>query len=357
MLLEPFLNKEKILENIVSLLEEKGIGYEDTLIRTEFITKLKKITGAQEIILTNSGTSALHSTLLSLDCDGRSVVLCPTFTYAATYFAAKYTKANIVFVDTLPDYPVVDPKEIERIKKYTSKNTNKKFLLTSDIFGYITDYDKIKETTKGKKIKVVADACEALGSTYKNKFIHVRNTCLSFNYNKIVTCGLGGAILNPDYPAQVNKIINQGKIVSDKRFINADIGYNYRLSNINLAIGLAQLEEFDKILKKKQDIYYNYVEELKSIGDIKFFDHEKYGCKPNFWLTCILSEKKDKIIEEFNKKNIEYREFFIPLHLMYNKRIKLPNSERLYKMGLCLPSNVNKHNNKEVINAIRNVFR
>ena len=237
---------------------------------TIFEDKIKKYTGNKFAIATINGTSALHLSLLTSDVKVNDEVLVPTLTFVGTINAIKYCSAIPHFIDSDPQTLGVDPKLLEnwlekialiKNRKCYNKITGReiKALIAVHVFGHPCEIDKICNICKKFNIKLIEDAAGALGSFYKR--VHVGNFgiagILSFNGNKILTTGGGGIILTNNYKFAIKArlLANTSKENHKWDFLHSCIGYNYRLPNLNAALGLAQLEKLNKYLISKRNLY------------------------------------------------------------------------------------------------------
>tara|TARA_B100001964_G_scaffold200426_1_gene227393 strand:- start:136 stop:882 length:747 start_codon:yes stop_codon:yes gene_type:complete len=226
------------------------------------------------------------------------------------------------------------------------------------VFGNAVDLLPLIKICKKKNIKIIEDAAGALGTFYsegklKNKYAGTVGDvgCLSFNGNKIVTSGGGGMILTGDKKMAKKAMYLSTQAMNDRiRYIHNDIGYNYRLTNIQAAVGLAQLEKIKLFLQKKNKIYNFYKKTFMTVKGISFDKKPKYA-KNNKWMLSIqidnkvVNLKKDKLIQLLFRKDIESRSIWLPVHrqklyLNYEK-YKIKNANKIYKKTLTIPSSIN----------------
>ena len=242
----------------------------------DFKKKLKSHTGSKFVLPTINGTSSLHIALKLSDVKRGEEVIVPTITYIATINAVSYMGANPIFMDTESDLNI----SVEKINKFFNEETitnkkgtfNKKSkkkisaLIVVHTFGNAVDIKSLIKVCKKKKVKIIEDAAESLGTYYTKKYLQKKHTgtvgdygCLSFNGNKIITTGGGGALLTDESKKYLlgNYLCDQAK--DDVVFsIHNDVGYNYKLSNIQSALGCAQLKKLKSYIKKKKIIHENY---------------------------------------------------------------------------------------------------
>ena len=286
-----------------------------------------------------NGTVAIHLAIEALGITGGDEVIVPTFTYIASVNAIAYSGAKPVFVDSLIDTWNLDPVEIE--KKITNKT---KAILVVHLYGASCEMDKILELCKKYNLFLIEDTAEAFGSKYKNKYLGTFGDISTFSFfgNKTITTGEGGMVCtnNKLLNDKVNKLKNQG-VSLEKEYWHNILGYNYRMTNICAAIGLAQLETADLIIKKKYKISEYYKRELNKSGLI--FQSQPENSVHSQWMFSVLAENKNlrkNIRKELKNNGVETRPFFYPAHLMpvfkINSNYKV--AESISDRGFNLPS-------------------
>lgn len=275
---------------------------------TEFEEKIQHITGCDYAVATVNGTSALHVALQLADVKSNDEVLTQALTFVATCNAISYTGASPVFIDVDIKTMGMSPKSLRDFLEKNAKkvrgntiniNTGKKIkaCVPMHTFGYPCEIQEISIICKDWNIKLIEDTAESLGSYVGNK--HTGNfglmSALSFNGNKIITTGGGGMILTNDkrIAKQAKHITTTAKIPHQYEFIHDEIGYNYRMPNLNAALGCAQIERFEDILSIKNDISKKWDSFFKNY-DVTFFNSEK-KMKPNNWLNVIILKDKKKL--------------------------------------------------------------
>ena len=342
---EPFLNGKE-LEYVTDCLKTNWISSKGKYIG-EFEEKFANYCSCKYGISTTSGTTAIHLALASLGIGPGDEVIIPTFTMASTAFAVVYTGAKPVLVDADPKTWNID---IAMIEGRIADNT--RAILPVHIYGHPCDMDPIMEIAGKYNLWVVEDAAEAHGAEYKGRKVggigHV--SCFSFYANKVITTGEGGMVITND-----ERIAKKASALKDlahskqKRFLHTDIGYNYRMTNIQAAIGLAQFEKIDDLVGRRRSNAYLYNSLLKDIGGIRL-PPEKEWAKNVYWMYSILIEdefgmSQGKLMSKLEQKGIETRSFFIPMHqqpVFQNMRLfneeSYPVAEELSSRGLYLPS-------------------
>ncbi|EAK3743494.1 aminotransferase LegC [Campylobacter coli] len=331
----------------------------------EFVTRfeeaLKEKTKARFVIATNTGTAALHIALLANGIDENCEVITQSISFVATANAIAYTGAKPVFLDIDENTLSLSPKALEHFLENQTyqkdnlsynKTTHKpiKACVIMHTFGLSAHIKAIKELCEKYHILLIEDAAEALGSTYENKALGTFGKCgiLSFNGNKIITGGCGGAILSDDenLAKLARHVSTTAKIPHPYEYDHDRIAYNYRLCNINAAILLAGLENLELFLENKRELAKIYKDFFKNHDKCKFID-EKSNEKSNFWLNTLLFKDENLrniFLEECLKNNIFVRPVWksLPsLKAFQNcQSNELINTKKLEKRLINLPSSV-----------------
>lgn len=362
---EPFFkgNEKKY---ILKCLESTWISTAGNLIK-KFEEQIKKFTKTKHSIACINGTSALHIGLKICGVKKNDEVIAPSITFIAPINAIKYCNANPIFMDSDNFFNIDTKKVVNFLNSSTymrnnhcyNKRTKKRIsaIIVVHVWGNLVDLDDLVFICKKKNIKIVEDASEALGSfyskgTFKNNHAGTIGDvgCLSFNGNKIITSGAGGMILTNKklLSKKASYLINQAKD-NNKYFIHNEIGYNFRLTNLHSAIGLAQIEKINKILKIKKNIHNLYKNIFNKINGLSILENPNFS-KSNNWLN-ILSVSKDFkrsilwIEKKLKKNNIESRFVWLPNHkqkqYLKNFKYKITNTDNLVNYSLCMPSSIN----------------
>ncbi|EAJ2307829.1 aminotransferase LegC [Campylobacter coli] len=338
----------------------------------EFVTRfeeaLKEKTKTRFVIATNTGTAALHIALLANGIDENCEVITQSISFVATANAIAYTGAKPVFLDIDENTLSLSPKTLEHFLENQTyqkdnlsynKTTHKliKACVIMHTFGLSAHIKAIKELCEKYHILLIEDAAEALGSTYENKALGTFGKCgiLSFNGNKIITGGCGGAILSDDenLAKLARHLSTTAKIPHPYEYDHDRIAYNYRLCNINAAILFAGLENLELFLENKRELAKIYKDFFKNHDKCKFID-EKSNEKSNFWLNTLLFKNENLrniFLEECLKNNIFVRPVWksLPsLKAFQNcQSNELINTKKLEKRLINLPSSVRIANKKE----------
>jgi len=322
-----------------------------------FIDKFEKsfadFCEVKHAISCSNGTVALHLALLAIGiCPGDEVIV-PTLTYVATANAVLYCGAKPIFIDCDKETWNLDSNLLENL--ITSKT---KAIVVVHLYGQPVDMDPVIRIAKKFGLFIIEDAAEAHGSEYRGKKIGSLGDISTFSFygNKIITTGEGGMVVtqNDEFASRVRQMKGQG-MDPNKRYWFPIIGYNYRMTNIEAALGLAQLEKITWHLSRRKEIAYQYFSRLKDIKDIKFQKEIPYA-KNVYWLNSILLSKnlrisRDLMMEELSSLGIETRPFFYPLHTLpiYQDLIDVKNlstSEIISAQGINLPSSANLSENE-----------
>ncbi|MDX5339523.1 MAG: aminotransferase class I/II-fold pyridoxal phosphate-dependent enzyme [Cyclobacteriaceae bacterium] len=320
----------------------------------KFETKLGRKIKTHQVVALNSGTSALHLALVLLGIGPGDEVICQSFTFCASANPIVYLGATPVFVDSEKDTWNISPEILEdAILSRISLGRKPKAIVVVHLFGMPAKMKEIMAISQKYDIPVLEDAAEAVGSKVDGRFCgtHGKIGVYSFNGNKIITSGSGGALISEDAG-----IIERSKYLASQAredlpyYQHLEIGYNYRMTNISAAVGVAQLEQLDQMVSKRREINLRYKDLMNDFPGITF-QEELEDSESNYWLTTILIDEKvsgisnDKLRIILFKKGIETRFLWKPLHLQPIYR-HVPyyggnTSEKLFYQGLCLPSSSN----------------
>ncbi len=337
-----------------------------------FENQLSTYLNVGSVLSLNSGTASLHLALEIVGVQQDDIVLCQSFTFAASAFPITYVKAIPVFIDSENISWNMDPQLLEQaVLDFIDKGKKPKAIIVVHLYGTPANMKEILAIAGKYDIAVIEDAAEALGSTYENKACGSLGKIgvLSFNGNKIITTSGGGAFASNDVDmvTRARHLSAQAK-ESAPYYLHKDIGYNYRMSNICAGIGRGQMEVLNERVAKRRDNFKKYRESLSSIEGILFpAEPENTFC--NRWLTTILFDEhswpkgtNDMVREALNKVNIETRPLWKPLHQqpVFSESIMYSNgvSDKLFETGLCLPSGSNLTNESfdKVVTHIKNAL-
>jgi len=314
----------------------------------KFEEVFSKYIGTKHAIAVNSGTSALHLITRSLDIGENDEVITTPFSFIASANCILYERAKPVFVDIDPLTLNIDVNQIEN--KITEKT---KAILAVDVFGYPASWDKLTQLADKHNLKLIEDSCEALGTEFNNKKAGSFGNAAAFGFypNKQITTGEGG-IITTDNSAIAEKCYqmrNHGRAYKSNWLDHEILGYNYRLSDINCALGLSQLQRIDEILDKRNQIAEIYNYQLSGLSGISIPVSNKDITRSWFVYVIILKNEytqyhRDKIIELMGKRGIECSNYFTPIHLqsfyvkLFNYRSgDFPVTEAISQRTIALP--------------------
>lgn len=314
-----------------------------------FEEKIKTFTKANEVVATNSGTSALHLVLKLLNIREGDVVFCPTFTFIATINPILYEKAIPVFIDSELETWNMCPKALENAFKAALLNHKMpKAVIVVHLYGMPAKMKEIIDICSRYNVPVIEDAAESLGSTYKG--IHTgaigQFGIYSFNGNKIITTSSGGALIvnNPSEKKRAIYLASQAKLDAPY-YLHEEIGFNYRLSNVSASIGCGQMDVLQQRIDKKRAINKLYKNHLIDFCDFQLEEPYSYS---NQWLTAVLLKKLNpaELMKNLSANQIETRRLWNPMHKQplfknhqyFKKEDQFSVSDYLFANGICLPS-------------------
>lgn len=317
-------------------------------------------TGAKHAVAAVNGTSALHISLLTCDVKPDDEVIVPTLTFIAPVNTVRYCNAVPVFMDCEPETLCIDVQKTsdfisrkceQRRDGYAyNKETGRrvKAVIPVHIFGHPVDMDPLLEVCKKNNIDIIEDATESLGSEYKGARTGSfgRIGCFSFNGNKIITTGGGGMIVtsDDDIAKRARHLTTQAK-KDPFEYDHDEIGYNYRLTNIQAAMGVAQMERIDEFVETKRRNAVLYRELLSDINDIRFL-WEMPWARSNFWFYTIKAPKGHRmhLMKHLLSRDIQVRPVWKLIHTlpMYKEyqAYEIQNAIQIYETSLNLPCSV-----------------
>lgn len=323
-----------------------------------FEKQLADWVGVKEVAALNTGTAALHLSLQLLQVQPGDVVICQSFTFAASAFPIKYFQAKPVFVDSERDTWNMDPDLLEKaITDQQRKGEKVAAIIAVHLYGMPAKMDALMAIADKYQIPLIEDAAEALGSSLNEKPCGSfgRIGILSFNGNKIITTSGGGALVsNDDSLVKKARFFSTQSRESVPYYLHKEIGYNYRLSNICAGIGRGQMEVLPERIQRRREIFAFYQQKLNEVPGISFLP-EPAGYFSNRWLTTIVFDPSvypagtiEKVRQALEKLNIETRPLWKPLHqqpVFADAPAYLNGvSDHLFENGLCLPSGSNTTN-------------
>lgn len=353
---EPMFNgndKNYVMEAIDSTYVSSVGAFVDS-----FERQLESFTGSPRAIATMNGTAALHAALYAVGVTKDDLVITQALTFVATCNVIHHMGAAPVFVDVSPKSLGMCPLALEY---YLCKNAEVtesgcmhkitrqriKAVVPMHTFGHPVELDELIEVSQKWGIALVEDAAESLGSYYKGSHTGTLGTfgALSFNGNKIITTGGGGAVLcsTSEGGSRVKHLTTTAKVRHPYEFLHDEPGFNYRMPNLNAALGCAQLEVLERYLVSKRHVAERY-KNFFADSDI-FFVHEPDYAKSNYWLNAIIcnsAKQRDEILKKTNESNVMSRPVWRLMHRlpMFEKALRgdLSYSEKVEQLLVNLPS-------------------
>ncbi|MDO8510528.1 MAG: DegT/DnrJ/EryC1/StrS family aminotransferase [Nanoarchaeota archaeon] len=356
---EPTL-RGKELEYVTDAINSGWISSAGKYIQ-EFEEKFSQYCGVKYGVSCSNGTKAIHLALMAVGIKAGDEVIMPSFTMIGSCNPIVQIGAKPVFVDSELKTWNMDTEQIE--KKITTKT---KAIMIVHIYGHPVDMDAVLKIARKHNLIVIEDAAEAHGAEYKEKKAGSLGdiACFSFYANKIITTGEGGMVVtnNEKWAEHAKKLRNH--FFGEPRFLHQEVGYNYRLTNMQAAIGLAQLERIDELVgaRRKNAQLYNSL--LKDVPGIKLPVEEPWA-KNVYWMYGLVVDKPfpltmPQLRDELQKRGIETRTFFIGMHKQpayahLGVQGDFPNTEYLEKNGFYLPSS--SHLTEEEIQYIAKTIK
>lgn len=343
----------------------------------EFEEKIAEYVGVKYAVAVNSGTSALHLIIRALGIKEGDEIITTPFSFIASANCILFERATPVFVDIEPDTLNIDPEKIKSI--VDSQRSTVKAILAVDVFGLPCNWDELETLAKRYDLKLIEDSAEALGSRYLTK--NGWKKCGSFGNagvfafypNKQITTGEGGTVLtnNQEVADLCRSMANQGREVKNGKWLeHVRLGYNYRISDINCAIGIAQLERIDEILEKRRKVAETYNRLFKEVKGVKIL-YEDPGFKRSWFVYVIQLEEKyeredrNRILKKLKEKGIECSNYFTPIHLQPFYRRKFgykegdfPVTESVSARTIALPfyNNLSEEEVEYIVNNLKKLI-
>jgi perosamine synthetase len=313
----------------------------------EFENCVAKYVGASHAVAVNSGTSGLHACTRALGIGEGDEVIVPSFTFVAVANAVRYERATPVFVDIEPQRLNLNPNRIE--EAITART---KAIIVVHTFGCPADMEEILAIARKHHLYVIEDACEALGAGYKGRKVGGLGDAGVFGFypNKQITTGEGGVVVtqNEQLAARIKGLRNHGRSDSDDWYQHAELGYNYRISELNCALGITQLRRIDAILERREAIAKIYTEKLTGVAGLILPSVSAADCRISWFVYVVrlapqFSEaQRDHIVRELKSRGIGAGRYFAPIHRQpvyrtYARRAPLPITESIAPRCLALP--------------------
>ncbi len=322
----------------------------------EFEANFAEYLKVSQAVSTQSGSAAIHIALHEAGIGPGDEVIVPALTFAATVFPVTYVGAYPVFVDVDLETWTLLPEAIEE-----ALTARTKAIIPVHLYGSPCRMDEIVNIAKKYHLVVIEDATESLGTRYQDRYTGTFGDfgTFSFNGNKVITTGGGGMVVGQDVDRlqHIRFLVNQARDVS-KGYYHTEIGFNYRMTNVEAALGLAQMKQLDGFLAKKREFHAIYLEELQQVPGIRF-QKTPPGTDCAWWLTALLFEDVVDISalqQQLKHAGAPTRRIFVPVvkfpPFSQYKQAGFERSHYIYDRGLCLPSST-----LNTRNAIYNVCR
>lgn len=337
---EPTFN-EKEVEYVTDCVKTGWVSSVGAYV-TRFEEELAKFVGVKRAVAVVNGTAALHIALKVAGVEANDEVLMPSLTFIATANAVSYCRAVPHFIDVHEETLGVDPFKLDKYLSEISelregelfnKQSNRRIraLVPMHTFGHSVHLEELLAIAEKYQLVLVEDAAESLGTYYKGKHTGSfgKVNAMSFNGNKIITTGGGGAILTDDdaLADYAKHLTTTAKVPHKWEYVHDEIGYNYRMPNINAALGCAQLEKINEFLRQKKHLTCRYEALTKELEGVQLFK-QPLNSDSNYWLqTFILNEtlKRDEVLEFLNGQGVMCRPIWQPMHelAMYQHCLKM----------------------------------
>jgi len=360
-LCEPLLGEEE-RHNVLKCFEDNWIAAGGEFVET-LENKIKTHTGARFVVAVSSGTAAIHLALKAVGVEPEEEVLVSDLSFISPANAIRYVGAHPVFIGPEPSYWQIDPNRVkdflrERCRRVEGKLINRssgrtvRAILPVHILGHPCDMDAIAELAEEYELQLVEDAAEALGAMYKSRPVGLTPgiACLSFNGNKTITAGGGGAVVtdNEEWAARVRHLANQAKLPGDD-FVHDEVGHNYRLSNLHAAVGAAQLSRLQEFVDRKREINNVYHRCLGSTAGVEILQEAPWA-RSSSWLSSLRLDRNifgcdaRAVLSRLTAVGIEARPMWVPLHrspsMDEEESYSCGESDRIYSEVINLPSSV-----------------
>jgi aminotransferase in exopolysaccharide biosynthesis len=345
---------------------------------TEFEESVARATGARHAVATSSGTTGLHIALVAAGVTPGDLVISPSYTFIATANAVSHAGAAPWLMDISPESWTLVPHQFRTAltdqtnrgpNGVVHKATGKRVAAVIPVYtlGHPADMDEINQIAQEFDLPVVADAAAAIGSEYKGRAIgpEASVSVFSFNGNKTITSGGGGAVVTDeaDVAAKIRHLTTTARVSND--YLHDQVGYNYRMTNLQAAVGVAQTERAADLVKRRQQIAKTYEMELAAIG-VGFAPQAEWAISSR-WLSCVVlpdgnQRSMSEIVDEFAAQQVQVRPFWRPMHEQppYSNSLREPTpiTDQLWRRVLTLPSssNLSSEDQKKVIEAAQQIL-
>jgi perosamine synthetase len=314
--------------------------------------------GVPSAVATVNGTAALHIALLLAGVAPGDEVIMPTLTFIAPANAVRYAGAIPVFIDCDPEYLQIDPEKLAHFVEHScvwrdgalvNSMTGRrvKAILAVHVFGHPVDLEPVVEIAKSRDLVLIEDCAESLGAKYRGKMTGRFGdvACFSFNGNKVVTAGGAGMVIteHESWAERARYLTTQARD-HPYEYVHREVGFNYRLTSLNAALGLAQMELVDEHVSAKRRIAATYADAFDGYSGLAAVGEAPWAFSA-FWLSTVLASRAGRVVvERLQGRRIEARPIWQPMHLSPAQHgavaTDCSTAEGLYEAGICLPSSV-----------------
>ncbi len=339
--IEPWIDNEE-LEQLKRVVQSTFVV--EHALTKEFEQLTKELTGSKHAIAMTNGTVALYACLKALNVGAGDEVIVPDLTFIATANAVIMAGAKPVFCEIKEDTFCIDVQKAQKLI-----NSKTKVIMPVHLYGQSADMDEVMAFARKNNIKIVEDAAQGVGVKFNHQHVGTFGELgiLSYYGNKTITCGEGGVVLtNDDELAKIcYRLKNHGREVKGT-FVHEHIGFNFCFTEMQAAIGIAQMKKLARVIERKNKINTLYNEQLKGLTRFRsvYIDPRT---SPVFWFTSFTTEDHEELTKFLFEKGIQTRKFFYPLHLqpcykgMIDIQEDFPISKKIFDQGISLPSSYN----------------
>jgi len=277
-----------------------------------FESGFAKFCGTRHAVAVSNGTVAIHLALLAANVGPGDEVIIPALTFVATASAVRHAGAEPVFVDSEPEIGTMDPKAVER-----ALSAKTRAIMPVHLYGHPADMDPILEIARSRRLAVIEDGAEAHGARYKGRMVGSMGLMATFSFygNKIITTGEGGAVVTDDEVLAARlRLLKDHAMDPNRRYWHSEVGFNYRLTNLQAALGCAQLERYEELRSKRQRIADLYRQAFATTGIA--INPSRAWATPVPWLVCALlapgttSPRRDALMARMKAEEIDSRPYF-----------------------------------------------
>jgi perosamine synthetase len=328
---------------------------------TRFEEQMSAACGARYGVATCNGTTALHLALAAMGIGEGDEVIVPSLTFIATANAVRYVGATPRFADSDAEHWCIDPREIERV---ISPRT--KAIVPVHLYGHPADMDAILALAEARGITVIEDAAEALGATYRGRPVGGMADAgvMSFYGNKLITTGEGGMLVtNSASIAERARVLRDHAMHPERRYWHDEIGYNFRITNMQAALGVAQAERMGELLARKRAIAARYRQGFEDVAGLRL-QGEMPWAESSWWMSTVelgpqIGVDRDTLAKALAVRGIDTRPVFVPVHTLppYREPRVLANAQRIARRALTLPSaaTLSEEDQEYVIACVREI--